>query len=109
MAKINVNIMAFHLRRVSDSIGDSGPRSEAIAWNEDRTLKEIVSHRPTIGCSMLVGSLTGRSYSRNDWWLTTPVLEILEEITNDDVDYVLFKTENSDYEWWNGVYPKEKP
>ena len=101
--------MAFHLRRVSDSIGDSGPRSEAIAWNEDRTLKEIVSHRPTIGCSMLVGSLTGRSYSRNDWWLTTPVLEILEEITNDDVDYVLFKTQNSDYEWWNGVYPKEKP
>ena len=96
-----------NLRRISDGAGDSGARSEAIAWNEDRTFKEIVGHRPVIGCSMLVGSVTARSYSHQDYWLTTTVKEILEEITNSDCDYVKFSTGNSIYEWWEGDYPKE--
>lgn len=84
------------LIRVSDGEGECGARSEAIAWNEDGTFKEIVSHKPTIGCSMLVGSVTARSYSNRDYWLTTVVTEILEETE----DYVKFKTENSIYEWY---------
>jgi len=84
------------LFRISDGAGDMGARSEAIAWNEDGTFKEIVGHRPTVGCSMLVGSVTARTYQRQDYWLTTPVTEILEE----HVDYVRFKTGNSEYEWW---------
>ena len=96
--------MAFHLRRLRDGAGDSGQRSEAIVWNEDGTFKEVVSHKPTIGCSMCVGSLFARTYS-NDYWLTTQVTEIIEEIENDDVNYIKFKTGNSVYEWWNGVHP----
>ena len=44
---------------------------------------------------MLVGSATARTYSDQDYWLTTPVTEILE----DEGDRVLFKTGNSTYEW----------
>lgn len=83
------------LSRISDGKGDAGACSQAIKWNNDRTLKEVVSHRPTVGCSMLVGSVAARSYSRQDYWLTTLVTEILE----DTGDYVKFKTENSIYEW----------
>jgi hypothetical protein len=96
-----------HLRRTSDGAGDSGSRSEAISWNDDRTVREIVGRRPVIGCSMLVGGVTARSYSRQDYWLTTTVTEILEEISTEDCDYVKFSTGNSIYEWWEGTYPKE--
>lgn len=85
------------LRRLSDGKGDMGSRSEAIAWNEDGSFKEIVGRRPTVGCSMLVGSVTARTYDDQDFWLTTIVTEILEESEN----YVRFKTENSEYEWTN--------
>jgi hypothetical protein len=74
---------------------DGGGCSEAIKWNEDGTLKEVVSRRPTIGCSMMVGSVTARSYSTQDYWLTTEVLEILE----DTEDEVRFRTKNSIYIW----------
>ncbi len=84
------------LRRTRDGAGDVGGMSQAIAWNEDGTFKEVVSNRPTIGCSMMVGSVTARTYSDTDYWLTTPVTEILEERE----DYVRFKTGNSEYEWW---------
>jgi hypothetical protein len=82
------------LRRLSDGAGDSGARVEAIRWNEDGTFKEIEGHRPIVGCSLLVGSVTARSYSNQDYWLTTKVTEILEERE----DYIRFKTGNSEYE-----------
>jgi len=72
---------------------EGGARVDAIEWNEDGTLKEIKHHKPTVGCSLLVGSVTARSYSDRDYWLTTPVTEIVEE-TN---EHILFKTENSTY------------
>ena len=83
------------LRRTRDNAGDSGARSEAIRWNDDNTFKEVAGTRPIVGCSMLVGSVSARSYSRQDYWLTTVVTEILEERE----DYVRFKTGNSEYEW----------
>lgn len=83
------------LRRTRDGAGDSGARVEAISWNEDGTFKEVVGNRPTIGCSLLVGSVTARSYSGQDYWLTTPVTEILEEREG----YVKFSTGNSEYEF----------
>lgn len=82
------------LRRMSDGAGDAGARVQAIAWNEDRTFKEVAGNYPIVGCSLLVGSVTARSYSKSDYWLTTIVTEILEE----KEDYVKFKTENSVYE-----------
>lgn len=83
------------LTRDSDGAGDSGSLSQAIGWNEDRTFKEVVDYRPVVGCSMLVGSRTGRAYSDQDYWLTTEVLEILEESDNE----VKFRTKNSTYTW----------
>lgn len=82
------------LRRTRDGAGDSGSRVEVIRWKEDGTLDKVIGHYPVVGCSVLVGSLTARSYSNQDYWLTTPVTEILEEKEN----YVRFKTGNSEYE-----------
>lgn len=84
------------LRRISDGAGDEGARSLALAANEDNTDIVIKGNRPIVGCLMQVGSVTARSYSRFDYWTTTPVTEILEETE----DYVRFKTQNSEYEWW---------
>lgn len=98
--------MSFHLRRTRDGAGDSGARSQSIKWDENGKFNKVVGYVPTIGCSMLVGSLSARTYSGSDYWLTTEVTEILEEINSDDVHYVKFKTGNSEYEWWNGEYPK---
>lgn len=79
---------------------EQGQRIEAIAWNEDRSFKEIVDSKPIVGCSLLVGSVTARSYSSQDYWLTTKITEILEEKKNEDGFYesIRFKTENSVYE-----------
>lgn len=82
------------LRRISDGSGDSGARVQAIRWNEDGTFKEVVGNRPIVGCSLMVGSVTARSYSSQDYWLTTKVTEITEERE----DYIRFKTGNSEYE-----------
>jgi hypothetical protein len=72
---------------------DGGSRVEAIEWNEDKTFKEVKGNKPMVGCSLLVGSVTARSYSTQDYWLTTLVTEIIEE-TN---EHIMFKTENSTY------------
>ena len=79
---------------------EQGARVEAIAWNEDKTFKEVVDSIPVVGCSVLVGSVTARSYSAQDYWLTTVVTEILEEIKDEDgmMELVRFKTDNSVYE-----------
>ena len=90
------------LRRVSDNEMEEGAMSQAIAWNEDGTFKEVVSNRPVVGCSMRVGSVTARSYSSRDWWMTTEVEEIIEEKIEGDLLYVKFRTQNSVYEFWGG-------
>lgn len=79
---------------------EQGQRIEAIAWNEDRSFKEIVDSKPVVGCSLLVGSVTARSYSSQDYWLTTKITEILEEKKDEDgfYEFIRFKTENSVYE-----------
>jgi hypothetical protein len=72
---------------------DSGKRVDAISWNEDRSFKSVVDHTPVVGCSLLVGSVTARSYSDQDYWLTTLVTEIIEETS----EHIKFKTQNSEY------------
>jgi hypothetical protein len=74
---------------------EGGARSEAIKWKNDKSFDSIISNRPTVGCSMRVGSITARTYSNRDWWMTTPVVEILEETE----DRVRFRTKNSIYVW----------
>jgi DNA repair photolyase len=75
-------------------VKDGGARSESIKWKDNGRIDKIVSHRPTVGCSILVGSLNTRTYG-SDYWLTTEVLEILEETE----DRVRFRTKNSIYVW----------
>jgi len=88
------------LRRISDGKGDQGSRVEAIKWNKADETIEVVGHKPIIGCALLVGSVTARSYSDKDYWLTTEVTEILEEKEHKGSWYVKFKTGNSEYEIW---------
>jgi hypothetical protein len=84
------------LRRVSDGAGDVGSMSLARKWDEKEHKYKTVGHRPRIGCSMIVGSVTARSYSLQDYWMTTAITKILERKKG----YVRFLTENSEYEWW---------
>jgi hypothetical protein len=84
----------------TEELKEQGQRVEAIAWNDDGTFKEIVDSKPVVGCSLLVGSVTARSYSSQDYWLTTKVTEIIEEKKDEQgfLEFVKFKTENSLYE-----------
>ena len=80
---------------------ESGSRIECIMWKKDGTFKKHVKGGvPTVGGSMLVGSVSARSYSNQDYWLTTPITEIIELKYNKEglIEYCLFKTENSRYE-----------
>ena len=43
----------------------------------------VVDGKPVVGCSVLVGSITARSYSNQDYWLTTKVTERSEEHTSE--------------------------
>jgi len=98
--------MPYSLRRTRDGAGDSGQMSQAIfpVFDQDTGKmidKEIQENaRPQIGAAMVVGSYYARSYSAQDWWQTTLITEILEERTEEDgIEYVRFKTGNSEYEW----------
>jgi hypothetical protein len=80
---------------------EQGARVEAIEWNENGTFKSVLSNIPVKGCSMLVGSVTARSYSAQDYWLTTTISEILESNIDEEGRPIsfLFLTENgSTYE-----------
>jgi len=91
------------LRRVSDGRGDEGASVLAIRQNpETGKLESKQTAMPIIGWALQVGSVTARSYSNQDWWMTTPVTEILEAKPEGDLMYVKFKTGNSIYEFWGG-------
>jgi len=92
------------LKRLRDGAGDIGARVEAIKWNEDGTFREVIGNKPVVGCSLLVGSVTARTYREQDYWLTTEITEILEEKYSEKdserLEYCKFKTGNSIYELW---------
>lgn len=75
-----------------EEMKDGGARVEAIKWDGADNHK-IVGHEPIVGAALLVGGVTARSYSNQDYWLTTVVTEIVEKTD----DYVLFNTQNSTY------------
>jgi len=72
---------------------DGGARVEAIEYTKEGFYKGVKDNKPVVGCALLVGSVTARSYSDQDYWLTTPITKIIEE-TN---EHILFETENSTY------------
>jgi len=77
------------LIRERDGEGYSGSRVEAI----DPVSLKVVAHEPTVGCALLVGTITAGMFTKRDWWFTTPITEIVEETAEE----VKFKTKNSTY------------
>jgi len=90
--------MNYSLVRESDSAGDSGPMCQIL---DDESYQAIPNEvYPKIGCGVRVGSFYSRYYSGQDYWQTSPVLEILEEwLDEDGYNHVKFKTKNSIYVW----------
>lgn len=77
------------LRRDRDGEGFSGSNVEAL--NPDTG--ELVARRPTVGCCLRVGTVTAGMFSTRDWWMTTPITEIISETDSE----IKFKTGNSTY------------
>ncbi len=96
--------MPYSLVRERDGAGDSGNMSLAITLNAAPGGEHLYEHasEPKVGAIMRVGSITGRSFSAQDWWQTTLITDILEERTDpEDPNFlwVRFKTGNSIYVW----------
>jgi len=72
--------------------------SQALVRDDDGGIKRVGSE-PVLGAAMRVGSLTARSYSSQDWWMTTPITEIISDVNTDEGRTVTFKTGNSEYVW----------
>lgn len=84
----------YHLSRIGDGAGDSGPLLHPV----DRFNGEQMTDRNgwiEVGLSVLCGSLIARSYTAQDYWLTSEVTEILD--VSDDGRVVRFATGNSVY------------
>jgi len=77
----------------TEEVKDMGTRVEAIQYDNDGIFDCVAGNKPMIGCSLLVGSVTARTYQHQDYWLTTTITEILEE----NEKQVVFKTKNSKY------------
>ncbi len=90
--------MTYTLRRVADGAGDIGAVSKLLKRGPDGST--LSKHgRPELGFCVLVGAQNARTYQVQDYWITTPVVEIIEDRGN----YVRFRTDNSVYEWTCGV------
>jgi len=88
------------LRRVRDGAGDEGSSIEAIRLDENGKPEYKKTDRPIVGWALRVGSPIARTYSQQDWWMTTLVTEIVEQVENEEELYVKFRTGNSLYEFW---------
>lgn len=79
--------------------GDSGAMSLALRFDNNEVVQD--GHLPKVGCCMKVGSMTARSFQRQDYWLTTPIEEILEDSVDQETGYKVmrFRTRNSYYLW----------
>ena len=77
------------------SCGDSGSMSRWYTATKDDEIIKEENARPKVGGVIRVGSSFSRSYSKQDWWQTSQIEEILEETDT----YCKFRTRNSIYEW----------
>jgi hypothetical protein len=90
VTKIELPAGRYTLSRERDGVGDSGimiesfDRKNPTADHEQRVLE--------IGKAVRCGSHYARSYSAQDWWLTTAIEEFLE--VSEDKTMIRFRTEN---------------
>lgn len=92
ITEVKLNGGKYNLRRDSDGIGDSGTMLNCIDVNNGMVEAQ---GEIRVGYCVQCGSHYARSYSQQDWWMTTPVTEIL--FVNEDKTEVKFKTRNSYY------------
>ena len=105
MDSIQLKSGKYSLIRTADGAGDSGPVLTSLHEPEDAKYhsdlkKEGENGFLKVGNWVECGSLIARSYSTQDWWRCTPIKEFLEvkKDDNDEVIYVRFSTQNSEYE-----------
>lgn len=91
ITNVKLNGSRYSLVRDGDGAGDSGRMLNAI----HPEIMEDIPGQIIIGYLIQCGSRFPRSMQWQDWWLTTPVVEILS--VNDDRTEVKFKTKNSTY------------
>ena len=77
------------LTRDRDGEGHFGSNVESF----DSETGELVGRRPMVGCCLRVGTATAGMFSTRDWWMTTPITEIISESDTE----IKFKTSNSTY------------
>ena len=94
MDKIEIPGYRYSLQRDRDDAGDSGPWLEAFDWDNPNAEHEqgVIE----VGKGVRVGSLYARTMQAQDWWLTTPVGEILSHETDEESDggTIHFTTQN---------------
>jgi len=82
------------------SCGDSGSMSSAERLGLDGKVETITNTKPLVGYSMIVGSITARSFQHQDYWITTPVTKIVKQWRDEESCLnVIFETLNSTYHW----------
>lgn len=88
----------YSLVREDGSAGDSGLMCQIL---DEESYQPIPGETyPRVGCGVRVGSPYARTYSMQDWWQTSPVVEILEESVDEDGNRSMkFRTRNSIYNW----------
>lgn len=77
---------------IRDRDGEGYYGSNVQAFDPEKNM-ELVGHEPMLGCCLKVGTMTAGTFSTRDWWMTTPITEIISE-TNEEIK---FKTKNSTY------------
>lgn len=75
LTKIKLKGSRFSLCRESDGSGDSGSMLHPVDWQTHKTVGE--TGEIIVGFSVKCGSVYARTMQNQDWWLTTPVKEIL--------------------------------
>ena len=86
----------YKLKRVSDGAGDCGPMLFGFGLDEGgNDIINTPNGSIKVGFAVECGSVYARTTSWQDYWMTTPITEILE--INDDKSFVRFKTKNSEY------------
>ena len=88
---INSNIT---LVRTKDGRCKMGQQVQFVEWQDDgiRSFK-TVHEEPALGLSCIIDPQYGTAFT----WLTTPITEIVSDVTKGKTRCIEFKTQNSDY------------
>lgn len=103
--------MTYSLERHGDHAGDAGKMSKTFLTDgKGKFLRDKDGNvlegdgTPVLGAIVQVGSFYARTYEPQDWWMTTPVQEIISDEIIEDGDLgsvrkIVFRTLHSVYTW----------